>query len=59
MGLLPDGSHINRGGGLMTGILPVYINRPFPSCCEPHYESEAKCKAFPMENEFCLHMNEN
>ena len=21
-------------------------NRPFPSCCEPHYESEAKCKAF-------------
>ena len=21
-------------------------NRPFPSCCEPHYNSEAKCKAF-------------
>ena len=19
-------------------------NRPFPTCCEPHYESEAKCK---------------
>ena len=22
------------------------LNRPFPSCCEPHYESEAKCKTF-------------
>ena len=22
------------------------LNRPFPSSCEPHYESEAKCKAF-------------
>ena len=22
------------------------INRPFPSCFEPHYESEAKCKVF-------------
>ena len=21
-------------------------NRPFPSCCEPHYESETKCKDF-------------
>ena len=24
-------------------------NRPFPSCREPHYESEAKCKAFHMK----------
>ena len=21
-----------------------FANRPFPSCCEPPYESEAKCK---------------
>ena len=27
-------------------------NRPFSSCCEPHYESEAKCKAFHMKNSF-------
>ena len=25
------------------------LNRPFPSCFEPHYESEAKCKAFIMK----------
>ena len=24
-------------------------NMPFPSCCEPHYESEAKCKGFVRE----------
>ena len=27
-------------------------NRPFPSCCEPHYESEAKCKTFHMKISF-------
>ena len=26
--------------------LQVLGNTPFPSCCEPHYESQAKCKAF-------------
>ena len=36
-----------------------FINRPFPSCSEPHYESETKCKAFYMKISFCLHMNEN
>ena len=36
------------------------INRPFQSCCEPHYESEAKCKAFHMKISCCfLHINEN
>ena len=30
----------------------VVFNKPFPSCCEPHYESEAKCKAFNMKNSF-------
>ena len=27
----------------------IVENRPFPSCCEPHYESEAKGKAFHMQ----------
>ena len=26
--------------------------RPFPSCCEPRYESEARCTAFPMKISF-------
>ena len=36
-------------------------NRPFPSCCEPHYESEAKCKAFQhMKINFaCMWMKTN
>ena len=28
------------------------LNRPFPSCCKPHYESEAKCKIFHMKISF-------
>ena len=27
-------------------------HRPFPSCFEPHYESEAKCKVFVMKISF-------
>ena len=27
-------------------------NRPFPSWCEPHYESEAKCKTFQTKISF-------
>ena len=27
-------------------------NRPFPNCCEPHYESDAKCKVFHMKISF-------
>ena len=37
-------------------------NRPFPSCCEPHYESEAtcKCKAFHVKISFvCIRMKTN
>lgn len=30
-------------------IFTHLTNRPFPSCCEPHYESEAKCKTFHMK----------
>ena len=33
----------------MGVIIYIHIkgaNRPFPSCFEPHYESEAKCKVF-------------
>ena len=28
------------------------VNRPFPNCCQPHYESEARCKAFHMKISF-------
>ena len=28
------------------------FNRPFPSCCEPYYESEAKCKTIHMKISF-------
>ena len=27
-------------------------NSPFPCCCEPHFESEAKCKSFSYEINF-------
>ena len=33
-------------------LLDVPRNRPFPSCCKPQYESEAKCKAFHMKISF-------
>ena len=29
--------------------LSVELNRAFPSCYEPHYESEAKCKSLLCE----------
>ena len=29
----------------------LFFNRPFPSCFEPHYESEAKCKFFAFDEE--------
>ena len=37
------------------GVLAA--NRPFPSCFEPHYESEAKCKVFIMKISFHSHAN--
>ena len=41
-------------------ILVVVVNRPFPSCCEPHYKSEAKCKTFHMKISFlCIWMKTN
>ena len=33
------------------------MNRPFPSCFEPHYESEAKCKVFVMKISFHSYAN--
>ena len=33
------------------------VNRPFPSCFEPHYESEAKCKVFVKEISFHSYAN--
>ena len=35
----------------------VRSNRPFPSCFEPHYESEAKCKVFVMKISFHSYAN--
>ena len=32
-------------------------NEPFPSCVEPHYESEAKCKVFIMKISFHSYAN--
>ena len=35
-------------------------NRPFSTCCEPHYESEAKRKAFHMKISFvCIRTKTN
>ena len=33
------------------------MNRPFPSCFELHYESEAKCKVFVMNISFYSYAN--
>ena len=37
-----------KGGVDTTGAQDgrSQLNWPFPSCCEPHYESEAKYKSF-------------
>ena len=33
------------------------VNRPFPSCFEPHYKSEARCKVFIMKISFHSYAN--
>ena len=38
----------------MRGLL---VNRPFSSCFEPHYESEAKCKVFVVKINFHSYAN--
>ena len=35
----------------------LWFNRPFPSCFEPHYESEAKCKVVVMKIGFHSYAN--
>ena len=35
----------------------VHDNRPLPSCFEPHYESEVKCKVFVMKISFHSYAN--
>ena len=35
----------------------TWNNRPFSSCFEPHYESEAKCKDFVMKISFHSYAN--
>ena len=43
-------------GNAVTHALD-WNNRPFPSCFEPHYESEAKCKGFLMKISFHSYAN--
>ena len=33
------------------------VDRPFPSCFEPHYESEAECKVFHLKVRFHSYAN--
>ena len=33
------------------------VNRPFTSCCEPHFESGAKCKVYIMKITFHSYIN--
>lgn len=53
----------HRGSGHWTQqweYSPQISPRPFPSCCEPHYGSEAKCKAYHMKISFvCVWMKTN
>ena len=45
---------------IITAWISIWYNlnsRPFPSCFEPHYESEAMCKVFIMKISF--HSNAN
>ena len=38
----------------------MYTNKPFQNCCEPYFESKAKCKAFHMKIIFvCISMKTN
>ena len=43
---------------LCSTFIYSYFNRPFPSCFEPHYESEAKSKVFVMEIGYPSYANE-
>ena len=46
----------NEVGTTEYSVLSL-LNRPFPSCFEPHYESEAKCKVFVMKISFLSNAN--
>ena len=39
------------------GFVISRANRPFQSCFEPHYESEAKCKVYIMQISFHSYAN--
>ena len=40
---------INNELQALSFLLAARSNRPFPSCFEPRYESEAKCKVLIMK----------
>ena len=57
-GTLPDifsSTLVSTLGCLWTFY--AFVNKPFPSCFEPHYESEAKCKVFVLEISFHSYAN--
>ena len=39
---------------LQTLVNPLYLHRPFPSCPEPLFQSEAKCEAIDMKMNFIV-----
>ena len=43
---------LKEGNKMAAETLQLKTNRPFPSCCQPHYESKAKCKVFVMKISF-------
>ena len=55
-----DNGGLNAHGKCFRFLMPIYNhvwavrfgNRPYPSCFEPYYESEAKCKAFHVKISF-------
>ena len=47
------------GGAMGLNKCKYKCNRPFPSSCLPHHQSESKCEVFVMVISSTLHMNEN
>ena len=41
-----------KTGIALKVLKEMRLNRQFLSCCEPHYESEAKCKVVVMKISF-------
>ena len=53
-----DSAHAVKQSHSNTKLL-LLPTRPFPSCLESHYESEARCKAFIMKISFHSYANKS